>query len=414
MTNDMYYIVDTNELLDNVEILKEYNVVILSHVIRELEKHKRQRQDEELRYQARRATRAIRDSKNTLKIDLKDYTWKQNDEFDKDYVDNKILQCCIDNGFGLITNDLLLEFKAEMYNIPIINSNNVGNYEENKGYKIVHMIQSEYNDFFYNRLYLNEFDLKVNDYLIVMDDVFHYDKLEDAKVIGVFKYDGNFYNQVKEKTITTSAFPKFKPKDAFQICVLDSLYENKMTMIKGKAGSGKSLIALNYAMQQIEKNKYDKLICFVNPVASKNSAKLGYYPGSRDEKLLDSSVGSMLASKFGEKLEVETMIAKGELMLLPFSDIRGFDTTGMKAIVYIIEAQNLDIDLMKLAIQRVGDDSKLIIDGDYNSQVDSKNYEGANNGMRRVSEIFRNQRYFGEVELPIIYRSEMAKQADLM
>ena len=51
-------------------------------------------------------------------------------------------------------------------------------------------------------------------------------------------------------------------------------------MIKGKPGSGKSLIALNYAIQQIERGKYSKLICFVNPVVSRNSAKLGYYPGT--------------------------------------------------------------------------------------------------------------------------------------
>ncbi len=108
------------------------------------------------------------------------------------------------------------------------------------------------------------------------------------------------------------------------------------------------------------------------------------------------------------------MIAKEELVLLPFADIRGFDTTGMNAIVWILESQNLDIELMKLAIQRVGNDSELIIDGDYNAQVDSSQYEGSNNGMRRVSEIFRGQKYYGEIELPIIYRSEMAKQADLM
>ncbi len=46
-------------------------------------------------------------------------------------------------------------------------------------------------------------------------------------------------------------------------------------------------------------------------------------------------------------------------------DIRGFDTTGMKCGVYITEAQNMDISLMKLALQRIGEDSIAIIDGDY-------------------------------------------------
>lgn len=122
----------------------------------------------------------------------------------------------------------------------------------------------------------------------------------------------------------------------------------------------------------------------------------------------------MLASKFGDKYQVESMIANNQLLLLPFSDIRGFDTTGMNAICWIIEAQNLDVDLMKLAIQRIGDDSKLIIDGDYNSQVDHSSYEGSNNGMRRVSQVFRGEEMYGEVELPIIYRSKIAAIADGM
>jgi predicted ribonuclease YlaK len=70
--------------------------------------------------------------------------------------------------------------------------------------------------------------------------------------------------------------------------------------------------------------------------------------------------------------------------------------------------------LLKLGIQRLGNDSKMIIDGDFSAQVDSRAYEGANNGMRRVSEVFRGEFYYGEVELPIIYRSEMAKKAEEM
>jgi predicted ribonuclease YlaK len=69
---------------------------------------------------------------------------------------------------------------------------------------------------------------------------------------------------------------------------------------------------------------------------------------------------------------------------------------------------------MKLGIQRLGDDSKMIIDGDFTAQVDSRAYEGRNNGMRRTSEVFRGESYYGEVELPIIYRSEMAKRAEMM
>ena len=108
------------------------------------------------------------------------------------------------------------------------------------------------------------------------------------------------------------------------------------------------------------------------------------------------------------------MIQDGSLVLLPMSDIRGYDTTGMRAAVYISEAQNLDIELMKLALQRIGDDSICILDGDSNAQVDLALYAGNNNGMRRVSEIFKGHELYAEVTLQHIHRSEIAELANLM
>ena len=137
-------------------------------------------------------------------------------------------------------------------------------------------------------------------------------------------------------------------------------------MIKGPAGSGKTLMALGFLFNQLEKNRIDKIIVFCNTVAAKNSAKLGFLPGTRDEKLLDSQIGNLLISKIGGRTEVERLVNNEELILLPMSDIRGYDTTGMRAGIYISEAQNLDISLMKLALQRIGDDSICIIDGDEN------------------------------------------------
>jgi predicted ribonuclease YlaK len=96
------------------------------------------------------------------------------------------------------------------------------------------------------------------------------------------------------------------------------------------------------------------------------------------------------------------------------SDIRGFDTSGMNAAIYITEAQNLDIELMRLALQRIGEDSICILDGDYNHQVDMSIYSGSNNGMRRVSQVFRGKKFYGEVELQNIHRSEIAKVAEEM
>lgn len=108
------------------------------------------------------------------------------------------------------------------------------------------------------------------------------------------------------------------------------------------------------------------------------------------------------------------MINEERLTLLPMSDIRGYDTTGLRAGVYITEAQNLNIDLMKLALQRIGDDSICVLDGDTEAQVDLSIYSGNNNGMRRVSEVFKGQPFYGEVTLPICHRSKIASLAEKM
>ena len=93
------------------------------------------------------------------------------------------------------------------------------------------------------------------------------------------------------------------------------------------------------------------------------------------------------------------------------SDLRGFDTSGMKAGVYITEAQNMNVDLIKLALQRIGEDSFIILDGDSNTQVDLGIYAGINNGLRRVSKVFRGKDIYGEITLKNIYRSKIANIA---
>ena len=164
----------------------------------------------------------------------------------------------------------------------------------------------------------------------------------------------------------------------------------------------------------VEKGVIDKIIIFCNTVATAGSAKLGYYPGTREEKLLDSQIGNFLSSKLGDRHQVERMIDEGSLVLLPLSDIRGYDTTDMNAGIYITEAQNMDISMLKLALQRTGENTKFIIEGDPEAQVDLPQYAGDNNGMRRMSKVFRGKHLYGEVTLPIIHRSEIAEIAEGM
>jgi predicted ribonuclease YlaK len=69
---------------------------------------------------------------------------------------------------------------------------------------------------------------------------------------------------------------------------------------------------------------------------------------------------------------------------------------------------------MKLALQRIGEDSICIIDGDPLTQVDDESFAGHNNGMIRASQVFRGTKVYGEIELQNIHRSTIAEIAQKM
>lgn len=100
-------------------------------------------------------------------------------------------------------------------------------------------------------------------------------------------------------------------------------------------------------------------------------------------------------------------------MLLPVADCRGIDIgSDSKTCLYVTEAQNLSVDLMKLILQRAGKNCQVILDGDTETQLDLIDYAGPNNGLIRVSNLFKGEDCFGQVDLKNIYRSEVAAIAD--
>ena len=303
------------------------------------------------------------------------------------------------------TADLACASVAVSIEIPTVYTMDIIE-EEYTGFKIITFESESQLAFFYSHTLVentNVYDLLDNEYLLI--------KFED-KIIDQYRYFKNSYYKIGFQKEESQMFGKIIAKDVYQQIAMDSLANNQVTMLRGRAGSGKSYIAFGYMFSLLEQGKIDKIIVFCNTVATKGSARLGFYPGTRTEKLLDSQIGNLLVSKLGDRCAVERLIDEGKLILLPLSDLRGFDTTGMNAAVYISEAQNLDIELMRLALQRIGEDSVCIIDGDFCHQVDMSIYAGSANGMRRVSQIFRGNDCYGEVELQNIYRSKIAEIAE--
>lgn len=421
---------DTNALLVLQEKAFDEFFFIASTTLLELEDIKTNRnKDEQLKHDVRKLLNLINDNQNKYHVIIYEQITNPTDVKEVfgvcDSPDVRICACArfandflrydgqnwiiseikTDNNLTFVTNDL--SCKAIAYHIFNLNVSSA--HFDNDDYE--GFIETSNNDVvaeFYSDTTKNVFNALVNQYVVI--------KNENGEIKDRLRWDGKEFQQIKYPNIKSNVFGLLKPYDGdvYQQLALDSLSNNKITMLKGPAGTGKSYLALGYMMWALEKHKIDKIVIFANPTPTINAAKLGFLPGTQLEKLTDSSLGNMLGAKLGDKYEIDKLVSENKLDILPMCDIRGFDTTGLNCAVYITEAQNLDISLMKLALQRIGEDSICIIDGDVNGQVDLQQYAGANNGMRRLSEVFRGQDFYGEVTLKNIYRSKIAKLAESM
>jgi predicted ribonuclease YlaK len=259
---------------------------------------------------------------------------------------------------------------------------------------------------YYSNLHNNIFNLYKGQYLII--------KNQEGEVIDKACWTGSEMRPVAYDDIVSGAFGRLKPKkdDPYQACLFDSLQHNKVNVITGPAGSGKSLLGLAYLFSQLGKT-IDRIVIFCNPVVVRNASKLGFYPGSVLDKLLSTQMGNILSSKLGDKIAVEGLINEGKLILIPVGDCRGYEVPPCSG-VFITEGQNFSIDLLRLILSRCADDSIVVCEGDAKEQTDIEAYAGSNSGIREMSRVFRGSNIFGQVELKNIYRSEIARVADRM
>ena len=413
-----YKCYDTCSLLEQAGHLfdsDEFTLVISSITLEELENIKTSgNKDPDVKYAARKVLTDMDEHYGTFEIVL--YNDSFGDMMMRDGIslsnDAKIIACARhfaakhpQDEVIFVTNDLICRHIASMY---FITEKVIEEDYDYDGYKEVYLDEDGLIEFYSNQD-KNLYDLFINQYLLVYD-------ANSGDCIERLVWTGDGYRRLAYNTFASKWFGDVKPMkgDLYQSLVADSFSNNKITLVKGPAGSGKTYLSLGFLMHKLERNKIDRIIVFCNTVATKNSAKLGFYPGTRDEKLLDSQIGNLLISKFGGRVAVEQMILEEKLVLLPLSDIRGYDTSGMKAGIYISEAQNMDVELMKLTLQRIGEDSICIIDGDCKTQVDDIHFAGSNNGMRRASQVYRGEDVYGEVTLRNIHRSRVAMIAEKM
>jgi PhoH-like ATPase len=413
---DKLYLVDTNILLENPEIINTYKSVIISQVIRELEKHKLSNNGD-LAYKARRATRYIDENCVKALFDFKDYKVKFDENADPQYVDNQIIQACLDNGYGLITNDLLLKLKVKGYGIDVIEINH-DDTEEYTGIYDLYLTSSKEDQELLAHLYEspedNIFELVQNQYLFIWDkDKPTYDdfgNINGYEFIDSFRFDGEKLTKLKYKPINSKFMgEKIKPINKKQEMLFD-LLQNKDITIKvclGKYGVGKDFVMISHALDLIEQGKIDKLIWARNNVELADVPTLGILPGDKNEKLIEFAMP--LADHVGGIDGLEMLIKQGKIEIQHLGSLRGRDIK--HSIIYVTECQNNTREHIKLLIGRVGKGSQLWLNGDL-KQTDKEVYR-RNSGIKALTALKGNP-LFAQATLDKTERSDTARLADLL
>jgi len=148
----------------------------------------------------------------------------------------------------------------------------------------------------------------------------------------------------------------------------DQILSSVVTVLKGKAGSGKSLLAANVALDLLFSREIEKIIITRPTVVA--GQDIGFLPGDVNEKLAPFTAPVYEnMHRLYSKEKIEKCIAEGSIEIVPVSFMRGRNFTD--CLVVVDEAQNLTDNQTELLLTRICSGSKMIFCGD-GAQIDLK------------------------------------------
>lgn len=415
---ERYYVADTNTILDKIEDLHEYNIVLTAPVLRELEKHKNHK-NEQIAYRSRQITRYIHENKDRFKFDLKDY---DGSEFgDKSYQDNNILKCLKENDYGLISGDILLCFQAEGLGIRVIYNDEINKDSSSNDYNGIYELcidNSTESQALLAKIYENPneniFNLKQNQYLVIWDkNKPKYDKttglLKGYEPIDTFKFNGERLIKLRFKNIENMYMGKVKPLNVKQSLAFDMLQSKNIgvNLITGAQGTGKDYIMLAHMLQALDKEEFNKIVFIRNIQPLKNMGETGFLKGDLEAKM--KSWLLPVADAIGGEDALQMLIDRGKIEIQHGEAIRG--RSYINSAVYVTECQNLTSEIVKVLLARIGYGSKLFMNGDL-EQTDNSVFN-SHSGIKALTKLQGNS-LFGMVELDKTERSEIATLSELI
>jgi PhoH-like ATPase len=430
------FVIDTNVILHDHQCIfnfEENDVVLPITVLEELDKFKRG--SDQLNYQAREFVRLLDDlvkddlfngglslgpKKGKLKIETgKNFSDRMKVSFREDIADHRILaitEYIKENNpkqkVILITKDINLRMKAKSLGLDA---------EDYKNDKVTNTeifdrgvsIRERFNDLLIAKLYEERYlplaeagfekEPFANDYFIFRGD----------NTSALVRYDAGTkrFERVDKK-------PAYgiKPRNAEQTFLLNALLnpEIKLVAITGKAGTGKTLLALAASLAQ---NDLYEQILLARPIVALSNRDIGFLPGDADEKirpymqpLFDNLtvIKHCYNPRSVEYTRIEEMEKEERLVIAALAYIRGRSLSNSYFI--IDEAQNLTPHEVKTIITRAGEGTKMVFTGDLH-QIDSPYLDQQSNGLAYLSDRMKGQELFAHVNLVKGERSYLAELA---
>lgn len=432
------FVLDTNVLLHDFKCVYNFqdnDIVIPIVALEELDKFKKG--NDSLNFNAREVTRVLDEligkndpikgisiGKGHGKLFLalgQKYPESMKISFPEPIADHRILAIADhirkenpDRKVIVVSKDINLRVKAKSMGLPAedYTTDKVQNIEDiYKGIDTMEGVESE----LINKIYqdhagvpVDEFKFKreifAHEYLILKSDdnkgaLTHYDPFEHK------------INLVEKKKIYG-----IEPRNAEQAMALDALMRPEINLISltGKAGTGKTLLAVAAALQQ--SNIYEQIFV-ARPIIPLTNQDLGFLPGDVKEKIgpymmpLFDNIG-VIKHQFGanskEVHKIDEMLKDERLVITPLAYIRGRSLSN--AFFIIDEAQNLTPHEVKTIVTRAGENVKIVFTGDV-QQIDSPYLDSSSNGLSYLTDKMKGQNLFAHMNLVKGERSALAELA---
>ena len=196
-------------------------------------------------------------------------------------------------------------------------------------------------------------------------------------------------------------------RSAEQRLAIDHLLDPEIGILSlgGRAGTGKSALALCAGLEAVLERRQHKKIIVFRPIFAVGGQELGYLPGSETEKM--NPWGQAIFDTLGalvSKEVIDHIVDRGIIEVLPLTHIRGRSLHD--AFVIVDEAQSLERNVLLTVLSRIGQNARVVLTHDV-AQRDNLRV-GRHDGIAAVIEQLKNHSLFAHVTLTRSERSAIA------